>query len=130
MNASGRLLLVDDEAALAQLLARYLARLGYEVEVCATGEDALEQFLAEPLRYGAVLVDLTLPGISGEETLRRMLECNPALAALVISGRPYSPENLPLRSTRQVRFLQKPFLPRVLVEELGRLLKRTPTARA
>ncbi len=124
MSPTARLLLVDDEAPLVQLLARYLNRLGYEVETCTTGEDAVEKFAAEPQHYSAVVIDLTLPGISGEEALRQMLERNPALPALVLSGYPYSPEKLPVQARKQVRFLQKPFLPRMLAEELGALLKR------
>src|SRR5438045_2128126 len=58
-NAMGavRLLLVDDEPLLADLLKRYLERLGYEVDVSASAEHALPLFNADPSRYTLVLTD-------------------------------------------------------------------------
>jgi DNA-binding NtrC family response regulator len=112
-----RLLLVDDEPALVDLLKTYLARLGYEVDACTTPEDALALFDADPNRYALVLTDLTLPRMNGEEMLDRMRARNPKLRALIASGYPYEP-----RSPR-VGFLQKPFLPKMLAEEIERMLK-------
>ena len=66
------LLLVDDEPALADLLKKYLERLGYEVEACLTPADALQCFEADPSRYALVLTDLTLPGMSGDDMITRM----------------------------------------------------------
>ncbi len=46
-----RILLVDDEAPLLDLLRRYLERLGYQVDSCLTPADALARFEADPARY-------------------------------------------------------------------------------
>lgn len=117
-----RLLVVDDEASLVVLLQRYLTRLGYEVESCPDAEQALERFEKQPDRYAAVLADLTLPGMSGEEMVVKMLAVRPDLPVLVCSGLPLDP-SLFAAQGRRVEFLQKPFLPKMLADALQKVLK-------
>jgi DNA-binding NtrC family response regulator len=114
--SSSRLLLVDDEAALADLLKRYLERLDYAVDVYTQPADALASVAANPTRYSLLVTDLTLPGINGEELLLRMREHNPGLPAIIASGYPYQPRS------PGVVFVQKPFLPRLLVQEIERIV--------
>lgn len=113
-----RLLLVDDEASLADLLKRYLERLSYTVDVYTHPSDALASVESDPERYDLLVTDLTLPGIDGEELLLRIREHRPDLPAIIASGYPYQP-----RSEGAV-FLQKPFLPRMLADEIARALAR------
>jgi two-component system cell cycle response regulator CpdR len=110
------LLLVDDEMALAELLKKYLERLGYRVEACTHPEAALQLLNAEPERYVLMVTDLTLPVMDGEELVRRSRERAPALRAIIVSGYPYEPR------AAGVEFLQKPFVPRVLAEAIERIL--------
>ncbi|MBZ5605664.1 MAG: response regulator [Acidobacteriia bacterium] len=112
-----RLLLVDDEPALADLLKKYLERLGYQVDVCGSAEEALPRFEADPAQYDLVLSDLTLPGMSGEDMVERMREIHPELRAIVASGYPHRPRS------KQTSFLQKPFLPKMLVDLIEKKLK-------
>jgi DNA-binding NtrC family response regulator len=111
------LLLVDDEAALAELLKKYLERLGYEVDACTAPADALARFEADPQRYALVMTDLTLAGMDGEQLVSRMRARHPKLRAIIASGYPYEPR-IP-----RVTFLQKPFLPKMLAEIIERELK-------
>jgi len=117
---SARLLLVDDEAALVELLKKFLERLGYDVDTCLASEDALALFEEDPHRYALVLTDLTLPGINGEQMLDRMRLRNPRLRAVVSSGYPYHSR------TPQIEFLQKPYLPRMLAEAIEKMLNTKP----
>lgn len=119
---SQRLLLVDDETSLLRLLERYLRRLGYDTDACSTAEEAWDRFQNEPDGYSIVVADLTLPDMSGEELLQRILTLNPRVPILVCSGYPYDPSSLPLHSPAQGGFLQKPFLPKMLGQALERLL--------
>jgi two-component system cell cycle sensor histidine kinase/response regulator CckA len=112
-----RLLIVDDEPNLLDLLRRYLGRLGYQVETCGDAQAALALFQAEPDRFGLVITDLSLPGLTGEELIERMRQLRPGFPAIITSGYPYQP-----RATG-VRFLQKPFLPQMLVETVEKVLK-------
>ncbi|MEO7142703.1 MAG: response regulator [Bryobacteraceae bacterium] len=122
-----RLLVVDDETALLQLLAKYLTRLGYAVDACASAGDAWDRFHRAPGNYALVAADLTLPDMPGEELLRRMLELNPRVCVLVCSGYPYDPSDLPVAAPAQAGFLQKPFSPKMLAEALERLLAKPET---
>jgi two-component system, cell cycle sensor histidine kinase and response regulator CckA len=113
-----RLVIVEDEAPLRDLLRRYLERAGYEVEAFAGSEEALRRFEAEPERFSVVVTDLTLPGLNGEELIGCMRALNPKLRALILSGYPHVPTQ-PLTG-----FLQKPFLPKMLIEEIERALAK------
>ena len=112
-----RLLIVDDELALLDLLKRYLERQGYQVDLASTAEDALECFESDPARFACVLADLSLPGMNGEDLVERMRSINPSLPALISSGYPYQPR------TPHTAFLQKPYLPQALREALKGILR-------
>ena len=115
--SSACLLLVDDERALADILKRYLERLGYQVDACVHPEAALGFLDAHPARYALLITDLTLPAMNGEELLERARERAPGLRAIIASGYPYEPR------TAGVEFLQKPFLPKMLAEAIERVLR-------
>jgi len=105
-----------------QLIDRYLRRLGFEVETHLKSVDALRNFEAAPDGYRVVIADLSLPDMPGDALLARMLEIRPNLPILVCSGSPFFIENLPPSLRRQVAFLQKPFVPRMLAEAVQNLL--------
>lgn len=118
MSPTLRLLIVDDEAALLDLLKRYLQRLGYEVQSASSSEDALARFEADPEGFACVVTDLALPGMNGEELIERMRAKNPKLRALISSGYPYEPRS------KATAFLQKPYLPDMLAQAIKDLLAR------
>jgi CheY-like chemotaxis protein len=115
---NARILLVDDEAVLLDLLKRYLERLGYQVDAYLTPAEALARFEADPACYALVLTDLTLPGMRGDQMVERMRTLQPKLRAIVASGYPYEPES------KRTGFLQKPFLPKMLAEQIEAILNR------
>ena len=119
-----RILLVEDETSLIQLLEKYLNRLGYEVEAYSTSKDALHSFEGAPQSYDLVIADLGMPDIPGDTLLTRMLEIRPDLRILICSGSPFFVSNLPKGLEKQVAFLQKPFVPKMLSEAVARLLKK------
>jgi DNA-binding NtrC family response regulator len=121
-----RILLVDDEPPLLQLIDKYLQRLGFEVETHLKSLDALRNFEAAPDRYGMVIADLGLPDMPGDKLLTRMLEIRPDLRVLVCSGSPYFIQNLPPALQQQVAFLQKPFVPKMLAAAVHDLLNAPP----
>lgn len=117
MADPAHLLVVDDEPRLRGLLERYLVRMGYTVETCDDAEGALDRFAASPDAFALVVTDLTLPGVNGEEMLARMREVRPGLRAVIASGYPHQ-----CASPALTRFLQKPFLPQMLVDAVKELL--------
>ena len=77
-----RVLVVDDEASVRVSLQRYLAGKGHEVETTASGEDALVRLKAS--KYDAVIVDMRMPDLSGEQLFERLRSNDPAHAERVI----------------------------------------------
>ncbi len=133
MNATReqRILVVDDELALRVLMQQYLTRLGYEVEACATGTEALERLRNEPQLYWLVLADIVMPEVSGPQLVLTLLRSNPKLCVLVCSGVPFPVSTLPPEYHGQVRYLAKPFAPQMLaaaVRELEEVARRGRSA--
>jgi DNA-binding NtrC family response regulator len=121
-----RILLVEDELPLLQLLEKYLTRLGFEVEAFSQALHALDAFTAAPDRYDLVIADLGIPDMPGDTLLTRMLAIKPDLLYLICSGSPFFVASLPAELRRQVVFLQKPFLPKMLSGAIDQLLARRP----
>ena len=111
-----RLLVVEDEPALSNLLKRYLERMGYQVDTSSSAGEALKLVEEDPARYALVITDLALAEMNGEELLEKMQTLNPELRGLVSSGYPYQPRS------KQIGFLQKPYLPKMLDQTLKKLL--------
>jgi len=113
-----RLLIVDDESALLGLMKRYLTRAGFEVDACGLGADAWRRFDAAPHSYSAVIVDLSLPDITGYDLIERMRARFPALRVVICSG---SPAEESPSAAGGTAYLQKPFLPKMLLEVVERV---------
>jgi len=124
LNVPSRILVVDDEVSLIELLERYLRRLGYEVEAYSGSKAALESFEGAPDRYDLVIADLGMPDMPGDALLSRMLEIRPDLRILICSGSPLFISNLPKALEMQVSFLQKPFIPKMMAEAVAQLLSK------
>jgi DNA-binding NtrC family response regulator len=80
----GRILVVDDEEIVQDVLLALLQKRGYEAASVRTGEEGLEKLAREP--FDVVLLDLMLPGISGMETLRRIREEQPEQTVVMMTA--------------------------------------------
>ncbi len=116
----GTVLVADDDDALRPLFAEVLKRLGYDSVVTADGHEAMAAFTAQPTRFVAALLDLTMPGKDGLETMHELRAQRPDLPCVLVSG--YS--ELEARARGDTRdftdFLQKPFTPDSLNDVLRR----------
>src|SRR4051812_31995412 len=74
-HKSLRVLFVDDEKHLQDVMRSELPRLGHEVTVCADGHEAFK--ILEKSKFDAAILDLRMPGISGIEVLERLKEVSP-----------------------------------------------------
>jgi PAS domain S-box-containing protein len=90
IKGTGRVLIVDDEDAIRDLVEFTLTRLGYEVSQAATalqGVEMYQQRLRIGKRFDLVILDLTLPGgMGGKEALKKLIEIDPTVNAIVSSG--------------------------------------------
>jgi len=121
----GKLLVVDDDPGVLEVASETLARGGFEVLRAEDGAAALAVFREHAGEIRVVLLDLNMPGASGEETFDAIREIRPDVKIVLISG--YSQD----RTTRRFAdaelavFLQKPFLPSTLLEKVRDLLDAT-----
>ena len=80
------ILLIDDEHILAEMGQIMLERLGYEVTVRTSSLEALEAFQNQPDRFDAVVTDQTMPGMTGLDLARRLLQIRPGLPIILCTG--------------------------------------------
>ncbi|MEY2497611.1 MAG: hypothetical protein QOD12_1167 [Verrucomicrobiota bacterium] len=90
VSGTGRVLIVDDEEAIRALVEFTLERLGYDVtqaESALEGVNIYREKLEAGERFDAVILDLTLPGgMGGKEALKKLIEIDPTVNAIVSSG--------------------------------------------
>ncbi|MCB0296447.1 MAG: sigma-54-dependent Fis family transcriptional regulator, partial [Calditrichaeota bacterium] len=86
MRKIGRVMVVDDEENIREVLSNYLDSLGYEVVTASDGEDALNKF--EVGGYDLIISDLLMPTIDGLELLKKVREKDREVIFLMITGYP------------------------------------------
>lgn len=121
-----RVLIVDDEPAVLELLGGILERLGYEVCPASSGREALEIFRSGPAP-DLVVSDVVMPGMRGPELIETLRRDSPGIAAMLISA-----YGAPALLPPGVQFLQKPFLPRALADAVkcALAMPRAPAAKS
>jgi PAS domain S-box-containing protein len=124
----GRILVMDDEELVLDVLGRILTSSGYEVEFARDGCQALERYaraLETGAAYDGVVLDLTVPGgMGGKETIRQLRELNPEVKAIVSSG--YSEDPI-MANFAEYGFsggIAKPFKAAEFIEVLDQVLNR------
>lgn len=115
------LLIVEDERALCDTVARSLRRSAYSVDCCYDGEKALE--LLETERYDLVLLDLNLPEVSGFQICRD-LKRRSALPVLVLTSRDQLRDEVHALELGADEYLTKPYRKERLLARIGNVLKR------
>jgi CheY-like chemotaxis protein len=119
-----RVLLVDDEPVLVNLVSEILRRLDYLPVGYTSTLIALEAFRANPQAFDAVVTDESMPSLSGSELIRRMKTIRPEIPALLVSGYVSSAVLQAARDAGADDVLRKPIYVRQLGASLGRLLRR------
>ena len=79
----GKLLIVEDDAGVCEFLSRLLEE-NHEVEAVGDGREAMERFA--PGRYDVALIDIGIPGISGDRVAQQMRQADPSLVTVLITG--------------------------------------------
>ncbi|MCF8044799.1 MAG: PAS domain S-box protein [Desulfarculaceae bacterium] len=105
-----RILMVDDEPAIAELGQRMLAQLGYKAEYRTDPRDVLEFFKIDPDRFDLVITDLTMPGMTGDRLAAVLAEIRPDIPVLFCTG--FSEHKIAdgAGKAAKIEVVQKPFL--------------------
>lgn len=123
-------LFVDDDAEIASVMTRFLARYGYSVEAAADGHAALRVLQHRPV--SVVVTDILMPEVDGYELIMKLRQTAHRPRIIAMSGNPSKIGLDFLKSAQQLgaeRVLSKPFLPQTLLEIIqGMLGPRHPPA--
>ena len=111
-----KILLVDDNEIVRDMLVDLVESLGYHADAAAGGEQALALF--DGARYNMVLTDLLMPGMSGWDVLAALRQRDPHVPVVIVTGSPVVGD--PRASQPGVAVLKKP----VDVAELHSMIKR------
>jgi PAS domain S-box-containing protein len=121
-SGEGTILIVDDEEIVRRMAQSALQRLGYRILTANNGKEALEIYSNAPGMIDAVLLDMTMPVMGGEETLKRLTKIRPDVAVVAMSG--FDEREAKSRFGRGIGgFVQKPFTARQLGEAIGAILR-------
>jgi len=117
-----RVLVVDDEPMVRDVLARYLTREGFAVDVAADGREALDRYVDVP--PDLVLLDLMLPAIDGYEVFRRMRELS-STPVIMLTARGEQTDRIVGLELGADDYVAKPFSPREVVARVRAVLRRS-----
>jgi CheY-like chemotaxis protein len=115
-----RVLLVEDEGAVRELLSSALERNGFDVVTAGSAEEALT--LASPA-FQILLSDISLPGMSGVQLARQLRRSLPSLRVLLMSGYAREEFSSGPNAVDDLPFIPKPFATRTVVERLRSLIE-------
>ncbi|HNQ39853.1 MAG TPA: response regulator [Candidatus Cloacimonas sp.] len=81
-----KLLIVDDDQLLREVIGDFLSSHGYEVDLAENADNALEKF--EPGKYQLALIDYMMPGMNGLELMKSLMQQDPKIFCLIMTGYP------------------------------------------
>ena len=119
--ANEKVLLVDDEPEFTQVLSQRMQSRGVTVDTVANGYEAMKKAKGES--YDAVFLDLAMPGMDGIETLKHLLELNPDLQVILLTGYATLKEGIEAIKLGAMDFLEKP-------AEIQKLMAKIQQAKA
>ncbi len=117
---SGKILLVDDDEAVREVVSTFLSEAGWEVDQAFDGPNALEQFHLDPDGFRLMILDLSLPGMHGKEVLHTVQKVRPGFPVLVMSGYDAKASDATFIEGVSGRIL-KPFRAQALLREVDRI---------
>ncbi len=122
-----RILLIEDDARLAEMVSEYLGEAGFRVSVAAAGRAGLERLAREP--FDALVLDLMLPDMDGLEVCRQ-LRARSDVPLLMLTARGDAADRIVGLEIGADDYLPKPFEPRELLARLRAILRRGRSAAA
>jgi two-component system cell cycle sensor histidine kinase/response regulator CckA len=114
------LLLIDDEEVVRDMVAEVLAHEGVDVLCAEDGARGIAVFRERGAEIDVVLLDLSMPGLSGEETFRRLCEIDPDVCVILSSGYDHVEATRRFGGRAPAGFIQKPYRPPQLLAEIER----------
>jgi CheY-like chemotaxis protein len=128
-NGEGKILVMDDELFIRELVAEMLKAAGYQVALATDGQDAVQLYqtaMQSGQAFDAVVLDLTIPGaMGGKRTVCKLKEIDPMVKAIVSSGYSHDPVMSDFKSYGFQGAVKKPYKVKELCAVLDRVLNNT-----
>jgi PAS domain S-box-containing protein len=121
-SISGSVLVVDDEPAVLQVICAYLEQAGLEIYAAGDSETALERFRDSPEAYDLLVVDQTMPKLTGTELAQQVHRLRPDLPVILCTGHSERINEENIAEFGISRYLRKPVERETLIETLSSLL--------
>jgi CheY-like chemotaxis protein len=120
----GMILICDDEKASLNVIKRMVTKLGFEVILARNGEDAIKQFKTHQDGIDIVILDYTMPKMSGIDAFKEIHKINPNIPVMLSSG--YSEKELTnmYKDVGFASFIQKPYTIGLLSDKLFEIIKK------
>lgn len=119
---TGTILVVEDEPMVLKIAREALERAGYQVLTSNNGEGGIEVLRQHHPQIDLVVLDLTMPTLSGVETFEQMRQIQPEVRVLLTTGYNEEEVNRRFGEHQPTGFLQKPFRPQELVDVIRRIM--------
>lgn len=114
--ASEKILLVDDDAEFTEVLAERMAARGLKVDTANSGQSAIDK--AKAAAYDAIILDLSMPGMDGIETMKALLKGQPDLQVILLTGHATVEKGVEAVKLGAMDFLEKPADLQKLMEKI------------
>jgi len=121
---AGYVLVIDDDPAVSNVVTNVLKRFGFSVLLANSGADGLEVFERNRDSVSVVLLDMTMPGMSGVETMKQLQERQINVPIILTSGLSENEISDQMQGSEIVHFLKKPYKPQKLVNIVSKALLR------
>ena len=120
----GRVIVVDDEENVRNLLQRTLEGAGYNVVTAASGQEALETMSEPELEIGVALLDIKMPGLSGIEVLQKIAIEHPLICVIMVTAMVDATTAIEAMKLGAYDYITKPFNPDDMVMAVQRGFER------
>ncbi len=114
-----KMLVIDDEDVIRELLGEVLQMLGYEAVLCGSPKEALELFSTRHQEFDMVFMDMMMPEMTGKQLYQEFSKIDKNKKVIILSGYSMEQENRELLEAGVAAFVQKP----ISIKELSRIIK-------
>tara|TARA_R110000850_G_scaffold270691_3_gene403922 strand:+ start:1889 stop:5179 length:3291 start_codon:yes stop_codon:yes gene_type:complete len=121
---AGSILVIDDDSAVCNVVNRVLKRYGFSVLTAFSGSEGVELYQKHRDEISAVLLDMTMPGLSGVETFELLRKTGIDIPVILTSGLSETDISEQMQGSEIVHFLKKPYKPQKLVNVISKSLIR------
>jgi two-component system response regulator HydG len=121
-----RILIIDDDMDMCNLLGRFLQKKGYETEASHSGNKGLAKF--KESRFDVVLCDFRLGDKEGREVLREIKQIDPYAIVIIITGYSDIKTAVDVIKSGAYDYITKPLIPEEVLNVIGRALQQSPDA--